>query len=125
MKYQHHALGVGQRALNQRFAVARVFVGQNVRFGHLRLIELPPNIVDANEHAHPIRVQIHYIRLPAGDQIAGLVQIQLQRNGKGNGRGLGGPVAGAVANFGEQLAVYIRLAVDLGILFAGAVDQCK
>ena len=65
--HQHHALDVGQRALNQRFAVARVFVGQNVRFGHLRLIELPPNIVDANEHAHPIRVQIHYIRLPAGD----------------------------------------------------------
>lgn len=60
-----------------------------------------------------------------GDEVAGLVQVQLQGDGKGNGRGLGGLVARIVADFGEQLAVHIGLFVDFRILFAAAVNELQ
>lgn len=53
----------------------------------------------------------------AGDKITGLIQIQLQRDGKGNGCCLGGLVVRVVADFREQLAVYVGLLVDLSVLF--------
>ena len=58
----------------------------------------------------------------AGYEIAGFVQIQFQRDGKGEGRGLGRPVVRVAADLGEQLAVDVGPLVDLGILFAAAVD---
>ena len=61
----------------------------------------------------------------AGDEVAGLVQIQLQRDGEGNSRGLGGLVVRIVADFGEQLAVYVGLFIDLGVLLTAAVDELQ
>ena len=61
----------------------------------------------------------------AGDEVAGLVQVQLQRDGKGNGRGLGGLVVRVIANFGKELAIHVGLFVDLGVLFSAAVDELQ
>ena len=61
----------------------------------------------------------------AGDEVAGLRQAQLQRDGEGHRHGLGGLVVRVVADFREQLAVYVGLFVDLGVLFAAAVDELQ
>lgn len=60
-----------------------------------------------------------------GDEVAGLVQVQLQGDGKGDGRGLGGLIVRIVADLGEQLAVHIGLFVDFRILFAAAVNELQ
>ena len=61
----------------------------------------------------------------AGDEVAGLVQIQLQSDGEGNGRGFGGFVVRIISDFGEQLAVNVGLFIDLGVLFSAFVNELQ
>ena len=55
------------------------------------------------------------------EQLARLLQRQLQRDCKGEGRGLRGPVQPVRAYLGEQLPVYIRLLVALSVGHAALV----
>ena len=61
----------------------------------------------------------------AGDEVTGFIQIQFQRDGKGNRRSLGGLIVWIVADFGKQLAVYIGFLINLGVLLTTAVDEVQ
>lgn len=53
------------------------------------------------------------------------MQIQLQRDGESNRCWFGRLIIRIVANLGEQLPINICFLIDLGILFAAAVDELK
>ena len=59
------------------------------------------------------------------NEILCLLQIQLQRDGKGDGRSLGGLVGWVVPDFGEMLTGNIGPGVYGGVLFPGAVNELQ
>ena len=91
--------------------------------GHIDLVDIVVSPVDEIFHNNIKLAAVGQGVARPGNQVPGLVQIQLQRHSKCQRRRFGGSVGRIVPDLGEVFSVHIGPFVYLGDLFSAAVDK--